>query len=170
MKKVILMLMLLAPMALFAQKFGHIDTQSIIQSLPEFARANGEIEAVGKQYENELKASQDELQRMAEEYDKNKSTMNETKQRETEEQLNQMYTRIQQQAQQNQQAFQKTQAEKLQPIFDKVRKAIASVPPLPPSAKAIRTWFGLLYKATACTDSTSVGILCHTLPHRHRPS
>ena len=106
MKKVILMLMLLAPMALFAQKFGHIDTQSIIQSLPEFARANGEIEAVGKQYENELKASQDELQRMAEEYDKNKSTMNETKQRETEEQLNQMYTRIQQQAQQNQQAFQ----------------------------------------------------------------
>ncbi len=127
MKKVILMLMLLAPMALFAQKFGHIDTQSIIQSLPEFARANGEIEAVGKQYENELKASQDELQRMAEEYDKNKSTMNETKQRETEEQLNQMYTRIQQQAQQNQQAFQKTQAEKLQPIFDKVRKAIEEV-------------------------------------------
>ena len=127
MKKVILMLMLLAPMALFAQKFGHIDTQSIIQSLPEFARANGEIEAVGKQYENELKASQDELQRMAEEYDKNKSTMNETKQRETEEQLNQMYTRIQQQAQQNQQAFQKTQAEKLQPIFDNVRKAIEEV-------------------------------------------
>ena len=114
MKKVILMLMLLAPMALFAQKFGHIDTQSIIQSLPEFARANGEIEAVGKQYENELKASQDELQRMAEEYDKNKSTMNETK-------------HIQQQAQQNQQAFQKTQAEKLQPIFDKVRKAIEEV-------------------------------------------
>ena len=64
---------------------------------------------------------------LVEEYDKNKSTMNETKQRETEEQLNQMYTRIQQQAQQNQQAFQKTQAEKLQPIFDKVRKAIEEV-------------------------------------------
>ncbi len=127
MKKVILLLMLFAPMAMFAQKFGHIDTQSIIQSLPEFARANGEIEAVGKQYENELKASQDELQRLAEEYDKNKSTMNETKQRETEESLNEMYGRIQQQAQQNQQAFQKVQQEKLQPIFDKVRKAIEEV-------------------------------------------
>ncbi len=127
MKKVILMLMLFAPVAMFAQKFGHLDTQSIIQSLPEFARANGEIEAVGKQYENELKASQDELQRLAEDYDKNKSTMNETKQRETEENLNQMYGRIQQQAQQNQQEFQKAQQEKLQPIFNKVRQAIETV-------------------------------------------
>ena len=59
MKKVFLMLMLFAPMVAFAQKFGHVDTQAIIQSLPEFARANGEIEAVGKQYENELKASQE---------------------------------------------------------------------------------------------------------------
>ena len=127
MKKLILMLMLFAPLAVSAQKFGHIDTQNIIQSLPDFARANGEIEAIGKQYENELKASQDELQRLAEEYDKNKSTMNETKQRETEDKLNEMYTRIQQQAQQNQQEFQKAQQEKLQPIFDKVRKAIEEV-------------------------------------------
>ena len=111
MKKVILMLMLFAPLATFAQKFGHVDTQSIIQSLPDFSRANGEIEAIGKQYENELKASQDELQRLAEDYDKKKSSMNAT----------------QQQAQQNQQEFQKAQQEKLQPIFNKVRQAIETV-------------------------------------------
>lgn len=121
------MLMLFAPVATFAQKFGHIDTQAIITSLPEFARANGEIEAIGKQYENDLKASQDEFQRMADEYEKNRSTMNETKQRETEENLQEMYNRIQQQAQQNQQDFQRAQQEKLQPIFDKVRKAIEEV-------------------------------------------
>ena len=127
MKKVILMLMLFAPLATFAQKFGHVDTQSIIQSLPDFSRANGEIEAIGKQYENELKASQDELQRLAEDYDKKKSSMNATQQQEQEAKLQEMYNRIQQQAQQNQQEFQKAQQEKLQPIFNKVRQAIETV-------------------------------------------
>ena len=127
MKKVILLLMLFAPLAMFAQKFGHVDTQAIIQSLPEFSRANGEIEAVGKQYENELKASQEELQRLAEDYDKKKSSMNATQQQEQETKLQEMYTRIQQQAQQNQQEFQKAQQEKLQPIFTKVRQAIETV-------------------------------------------
>ena len=127
MKKVNLMLMLFAPLATFAQKFGHVDTQSIIQSLPDFSRANGEIEAIGKQYENELKASQDELQRLAEDYDKKKSSMNATQQQEQETKLQEMYTRIQQQAQQNQQEFQKAQQEKLQPIFNKVRQAIETV-------------------------------------------
>ena len=127
MKRTILMLLLFAPLALFAQKFGHVDSQSIIQSLPDYSRAMGEVEALGKQYENELKASQEELQRLADDYEKKKSSMNATQQQEQETKLQEMYTRIQQQAQQNQQAFQKTQAEKLQPIFDKVRKAIEEV-------------------------------------------
>ena len=72
MKKVIIMLMLLAPLATFAQKFGHVNTEAIVQSLPDYSRAKGEIEAIGKQYENELQASQTELQRQAEDYDKKK--------------------------------------------------------------------------------------------------
>lgn len=35
MKKLILMLMLCAPMTMFAQKFGHLDSQALLQSLPE---------------------------------------------------------------------------------------------------------------------------------------
>ena len=127
MKKIILMLMLFAPMATFAQKFGHVDTQNIVQSLPDFARANGEIEAIGKQYENELQASQTEFQRLAEDYEKKKSSMNATQQQEQETKLQEMYTRIQQQAQQNQQEFQKAQQDKLQPILNKVRQAIETV-------------------------------------------
>ena len=41
---------MLAPMAAFAQKFGHCDTQAILQSLPEISKVNGELEALGKQY------------------------------------------------------------------------------------------------------------------------
>lgn len=127
MKKVLVMLMMLAPMAAFAQKFGHLDSQALIQSLPEAIKVQSELEAQGKIFENELKAMQDELQRKAEDYDKNKSTMNATKQAETEQQLQDLYTKIQQAAQDNQQAFNKMQQEKLGPILDKVRKAIEDV-------------------------------------------
>ena len=53
--------------------------------------------------------------------------MNATQQQEQEAKLQEMYTRIQQQAQQNQQEFQKAQQDKLQPIFTKVRQAIETV-------------------------------------------
>ena len=107
MKKLILMLMLCMPLATFAQKFGHVNAQEIMQSMPEFIKARGEVEAAAKQYDNDLKAMQDELQRKAQDYDKNASTMNETKKKETEESLQQMYQKIQQTAQDNQQALSK---------------------------------------------------------------
>lgn len=127
MKKLIVMLMLCAPMSLFAQKFGHLDSQALLQSLPEAIKVQSELEAQGKIYENELKAMQDELQRKAEDYDKNKSTMNATKQAETEKNLQDMYAKIQQTMQDNQQAFNKLQQEKLGPVIDKVNKAIEAV-------------------------------------------
>ena len=121
------MLMLCAPMTMMAQKFGKVNTQQIMQSLPDVAKANGEMEALQKQKENDLKAMQDELQRKAQDYDKNASTMNETKKKETEESLQQMYQKIQQTAQDNQQALAKLQQEKISPITNKLVEAIKAV-------------------------------------------
>lgn len=127
MKKLVLMLMLCAPMAVFAQKFGHVDAQSVMQSLPEFIKARGDLEAQSKQYENDLKAMQDEIQRKSDDYDRTKSTMNATKQQETEAELQQLVQKYQQALQDNQQAFQKAQQEKLQPIMNKIMTAIKNV-------------------------------------------
>ena len=127
MKKLFLLVMLCAPMTLMAQKFGHLDSQALIQSLPEAIKVQSELEAQGKIYENALKEMQDELQKKADDYDKQKSTMNDTKKAETENQLQEMYTKIQQTAQHNQQAFNKMQQEKLGPILQKVRNAIETV-------------------------------------------
>lgn len=127
MKKVFLMLMLMAPLAAFAQKFGKVNTQNIMQSLPEISKINGELEATAKQFENELKSMQDELQRQSEAYDKGKSTMNATAQQQKEQELQQLYQKIQQTYQDNQQALQKAQQEKMQPVITKVRNAIANV-------------------------------------------
>ena len=65
MKKLLLMLMLMAPLATFAQKFGKVNTQTIMQNLPEIAKINGELQATAKQYENDLKSMQDELKRQS---------------------------------------------------------------------------------------------------------
>lgn len=127
MKKLLMMLMLLAPMAAFAQKFGHINAQEVMSQMPEFIKARGEVEAAAKQYDNDLKAMQEELQRKAEEYDKTKSTMNETKQKETEQNLMTLQQKIQQAYQDNSQAMQKLQQEKISPITDRLVNAIKSV-------------------------------------------
>ena len=44
-----------APMATFAQKFGHVNSQEIIQAMPEFTKARTDIEALAKQYDADLK-------------------------------------------------------------------------------------------------------------------
>ena len=127
MKKLILMLMLFAPVATFAQKFGHVNAQAVMESLPEFIKARGEVEAQAKQYDNDLQAMQKEIQTKAENYDRNQSTMNEAKRKETETELQNLYQKFQQAQQTNSQAIQKLQADKMQPIITKLQNAIKNV-------------------------------------------
>ncbi len=129
MKKTIIALVALLAMTISAnaQKFGHVDAQSIMQSLPELTKINGELQALAQQYENELKDMQTELQNKAEEYEKAKATMSKTAQEEQEKTLQELYTKIQQAAQTNQQEFQKQQQEKMQPLQQKYQQAIDNV-------------------------------------------
>lgn len=127
MKKFFLMLMLLAPMTMMAQKFGKVNTQTIMQALPDVAKANGELEALQKQKENDLKAMQDEFQRKADEYQKASSTMAATVKQQKETELQNLQQKIQQAYQDGQQELQKKSNELMQPIVAKVRTAIETV-------------------------------------------
>jgi len=127
MKKLLLLIMLMAPLATFAQKFGKVNTQTIMQALPEIAKINGELQAQQKTYENDLKSMQDELQRQNDAYEKGKSTMNATAQKQKEQELQALYQKIQQTYQDNSQALQKKQQDLMQPVVTKVRNAIDAV-------------------------------------------
>ena len=127
MKKLVLMLMLLAPMTMMAQKFGKVNTQTIMQALPDVAKANGELEALQKQKDNELKAMQDELNRKLDEYQKGQSTMNATAKQQKETELQGLNQKIQQAYQDGKQELQKKSNELMQPIVAKVRAAIDAV-------------------------------------------
>ena len=81
-------------------KFGHVNTQEIMQAMPEYTKAESEIKALQSQYEADLKSMQDELQK---------------------------YQKIQQSYQDNNQALQKASSEKMQAITAKILDAIKSV-------------------------------------------
>ena len=75
MKKFLLMALLLAPLSLFAQKFGHFNSADIIQLMPEYKTSQDELQKLQQQYETEIKAMQEELQRKSTEYEKDKATL-----------------------------------------------------------------------------------------------
>ena len=127
MKKLFLALMMFAPLAAFAQKFGHVNSQEIIQVMPEYNKATTEIDALTKQYEDDLKSMQDELNRKSQAYDSTRATLPENIRQRREMELQEMYQKIQQSYQDNQQALAKASQEKMQVITTKVVDAIKQV-------------------------------------------
>ncbi len=127
MKKLFLALMMFAPMATFAQKFGHVNSQEIIQAMPEYTTARNEVDALQKQYDNDLKLMQDELTKKSAAYDSTRATLPENIRQRRGQELQELYQRIQQSYQDNQQALAKASQEKMQVITTKVIDAIKQV-------------------------------------------
>ena len=108
-------------------KFGHVNTQEIIQAMPEYTAAKTEIDKLQEQYEADLKSMQDELQKKAEAFDKEQASLPDNIKQRRQTELQEMYQKIQQSYQDNQQALQKASQEKMQAITAKVLDAIKSV-------------------------------------------
>ena len=108
-------------------KFGHVNTQEVIQAMPEYSKAKTEIDALQQQYEADLKSMQDELQKKGEAFDKEQATLPDNIKQRRQQELQDMYTKIQQSYQDNQQALAKASQEKMAAIQSKVLEAIKSV-------------------------------------------
>ena len=108
-------------------KFGHLNTQEVIQAMPEYATAKTEIDALQKQYEADLKLMQDEFQKKGEAFEKEQATLPENIKQRRQQELQDMYQKIQQSYQDNQHALQQASAEKMQAITTKVVNAIKEV-------------------------------------------
>ena len=67
-KKIAFLLLLIAPMSVFAQKFAHFKSMDIIPVMPEYAKAQTDIQTMQKQYEDEIKRASDEFNKKYAEY------------------------------------------------------------------------------------------------------
>lgn len=61
-------------MSVFAQKFGHLKSADVLTVMPEFTKAQTDIQAMQKQYEDEMKRATDELTKNILNTNRNKPT------------------------------------------------------------------------------------------------
>lgn len=126
MKKLIIAALLILPMTMFAQKFAHVNTETVIKSLPEYTKAMEDIQKMQKDYQDEFQRMQSELQTKSEELEKNPPTVETIRQRK-EQELQELYQRMQQFGQTADQDLQKANQEKMAPILTKVQNAIKEI-------------------------------------------
>ncbi len=124
MKKAILTLLVALPMSVFAQKFAHFNSAEVIQAMPEYTAAQTELQSMSKQYEEEFKRMQDEFQTKGEDFEKNQATMVDAVKQRRQQELQDLYQRLQQYEQTSRQELAKVQNEKLQLISEKVSAAV----------------------------------------------
>ena len=123
----ILTLLVVLPMSVFAQKFGHFNSADIIQYMPEFAAAQSKLQAQAKVYEDQLQEMQDELKLKADAYDKEKATMTDTQKQEREKELTAKNEIMQNYYQQSQKELEKAQQEERSKLSDKINQAIEEI-------------------------------------------
>ena len=126
-KKIALLLMLILPMSVFAQKFGHIKTQEILTVMPEYTKAQTDINTMQKQYEDEMKRLTDEIQKKFAAYQQEQANLPKNIQERRQKELQELNERGMQMQQDAQQQLQQSWLEMLEPIAKKIDDAIKAV-------------------------------------------
>ena len=127
MKKFLILALMLAPVCAFAQKFGHIDSSSIIQLMPEYTQAQTELQSLEKQYQDELNYLRDELTKKSDDYKAQAETLPDNIRQRREQELQDLYDKMTQFYNDSQMNLQRAGDEKMADITDKILKAIQEV-------------------------------------------
>lgn len=126
-KKIALLLMLVFPMSVFAQKFGHIKTQEILTAMPEYTKAQTDIQTLQKQYDDDMKRVADELQKKFAAYQQEQANLPKNIQERRQKELQELNDRGMQMQQDAQQELQQSWMQMLEPIAKKIDDAIKAV-------------------------------------------
>lgn len=108
-------------------KFAHIDSQALIQAMPETKAAETTLEQQAKDLEEQLATMQSEFQKKLTEYTQKADSLSDIVRQAKEEDLQNLQQRIQSFNQNAQQRLQQKQAELMQPIFQKANQTIETV-------------------------------------------
>ncbi len=127
MKKIIIAMMLVLPLAVSAQKFGHINTQELFAQMPEVNQVKLKMDTINNQYESQLAMMQEEFQKKVQDYQAQEATMADAIKQIRQQELQEMQQRIQLFYQTAEQDISRKQQELLTPVHEKMTKAIKAV-------------------------------------------
>ena len=121
-------LILSASLTLQAQsKVAHINTQELVESMPDMKSAKSELEKLAKTYETDIQAMATELQNKITQYDAESSTKTDEENGKRLKEVQSMEQSIRQYQAQAQQDLQKKELDLLRPITEKAKNAILKV-------------------------------------------
>jgi outer membrane protein len=108
-------------------KFGHINTQTLLEQMPESDTARAKFQQAQRQLQQQLEEMQVELNRKYQNYQNQKDTIPELLRQTKETEIMDMQQRIQEFQMSAQEDVQKRKTELFQPIYKKMDKAIKEV-------------------------------------------
>ena len=129
-KKIVLAVALIALPALGAmaqQKFAHVNAQSVIVEMAEYKKAVSDIEAMQKNYQDELQRTQEEFNKKYQEYVAQADSLPRNIAERRQKELQDMAQRQEQFQQEAGQSLQQAQQEAMSPIQEKVLKAVQEI-------------------------------------------
>jgi len=128
-KKIALIALFALPISVMAQtlKFGHFKAADVVTALPEYKTATDKLQSTQKQYEEEMKRTDEELQKKLQDFNQKKDSLPQNIADRRQKELQDMYQRGQEYAQNAQTEMQKLQKQLMDPILQKVQDAVTAV-------------------------------------------
>tara|TARA_B100000963_G_scaffold5273_1_gene3985 strand:+ start:42 stop:551 length:510 start_codon:yes stop_codon:yes gene_type:complete len=125
---VVATILILSSISVNAQsKVAHINTQELVEAMPDMKNAKSELEKLAKTYETDIQAMATELQNKIKQYDAESSSKTQEENGKRLQEVQGMEQSIRQYQAQAQQDLQKKEIELLQPITEKAKDAILKV-------------------------------------------
>ena len=126
-KYVVVGCIMIAGLGLNAQKLGHVNSQVIMQELPDYESARSELESFNSDLTKELEMYQKLIVEFAQDYEQNKNGMSEDTRKRKETDLMERQQNYEKKAYEAQTSLQQKEQELLQQIMIKVNSAVKEV-------------------------------------------
>ena len=130
MKKIVLIVacgLMLGNIAIAQTKFGHINSAELLKDMPDVTKAESEIQAYAKSFQEQLQTMSKEYETKIQAFQAGEKTMTEAMKEVKVKEIKDLEGRIESTNQSAQEKVEKKRQDLLQPIIDKADKAIKAV-------------------------------------------
>ena len=126
-KLTLAVVLMVSATAVNAQKFGRVDLAAIVTNMSEFKEAQANLEAYGRDLQDQLEQIQVEFNKLYADYEKNVTTYTDAVRQLKERELTELQQRFQDFQQIAQQDMAKKEGELMNPIYEKANEAVKQV-------------------------------------------
>lgn len=111
----------------FAQKFGYIDSRELLKAMPEISKADADLQAYAKTFQDQLQSMSKEYEKKVQEFQGQEKTMTEAMKEVKVKEIQDLQNRIESTNQSATEKVEKKREDLYKPILDKADKAIKDV-------------------------------------------